>query len=409
MVYDRRPSRDNNHGNWQESSSFDNTRGNSLPSSSYHDRELIERLRKYYQQRQAEAWAAKQQQWFDSLPVFDLGEETERNEKSTESRQNQRQERRAIRLNVANATWRGGAAARSLSDSVKSEESVKKKKNSGLFGWLNRGKEKTANSADKHGKDTSNQQQQNQGGQSPSANTGIETKNHPEQAKSRSKMNQGGNNSAHTPGGSSASSDNSANVAPLAPIPVEPIFIAPSLDLAPAEQENILGKNADGSVIYLSDNPSRERARAKAGVGISELPSSQTERIYTQQQELAQTALDLVVDRGESAGASIKTSKPDSLTRIDSATKEATASIETEMEKQLSAIASLMNQSRSSISAASNKEIKRIENHHANTIGAIDARTETAVNQLEASAEKITQQMASSNATFNRLRRFAVA
>ena len=78
MVYDRQPSRDNNYGNSHESNSFSYTRGNSLPSSNYHDEEVIERLRKYYQQRQAETWAAKQQQWFDSLPVFNLGEESDR-------------------------------------------------------------------------------------------------------------------------------------------------------------------------------------------------------------------------------------------------------------------------------------------------------------------------------------------
>ena len=122
MVYDRQPSRDNDYGNWHESSSFSNTRGNSLPSSSYKDPEMIaygaelrsadsfagdalqsvtllrngesappiEKLRKHFTQKQADYWAAKHLEWFDSLPVFELGEETERNEKHKESRQNQK-------------------------------------------------------------------------------------------------------------------------------------------------------------------------------------------------------------------------------------------------------------------------------------------------------------------------------
>ena len=233
-------------------------------------------------------------------------------------------------------------------------------------------------------------------------NTGVEIGNDQNRATSKSTQNRKSSNSNESPGGSSANLNSSADVTSIAPVRVEPIFIAPSLDLANTKQENVLGKNPDGSVIYISENPSADRASAQAGVGVSELPSSQTERIYSQQQEIAQTAVDSVVDRGKSVGATIKSTSPDSLTRIDSATKAATASIETEIEKQLSAIASLMNQSRSSISAASNKEIERIENHHANTISAIDARSETAVNQLEASAEKISQQMASSNATFSR-------
>ena len=404
MVYDRQPSRDNDYGNSHESNSFSYTRGNSLPSSNYHDEEVIERLRKYYQQRQAETWAAKQQQWFDSLPVFNLGEESDRDSrKEYEGRKKKQPAGETLRVD-----------RQEKEEETEAEESGKKKK--GLFSWLNsRGKGDKEQSGkpkpnqDKNQSDFSilpkpqakDNQQPNTSSQEET-NTGVEIGNDQNRATSKSTQNRKSSNSNESPGGSSANLNSSADVTSIAPVRVEPIFIAPSLDLANTKQENVLGKNPDGSVIYISENPSADRASAQAGVGVSELPSSQTERIYSQQQEIAQTAVDSVVDRGKSVGATIKSTSPDSLTRIDSATKAATASIETEIEKQLSAIASLMNQSRSSISAASNKEIERIENHHANTISAIDARSETAVNQLEASAEKISQQMASSNATFSR-------